>query len=90
MLRGSDAVGIASETANPIYSLIVKPEIASYGDLRGKLVGLSLPIDMISISMRKLLGAARPRRGRLPRQGAGQHAGAVRLPEETASAMPCR
>jgi ABC-type nitrate/sulfonate/bicarbonate transport system substrate-binding protein len=55
VLRGSDAVGVASETANPIYSLIVKPEIASYSDLRGKLVGLSLPIDMISISMRKLL-----------------------------------
>ena len=55
VLRGSDAVGVASETANPIYSLIVKPEIASYADLKGKLVGLSLPIDMISISMRKLL-----------------------------------
>jgi len=55
VLRGSDAVGVASETANPIYSLIVKPEIKGYGDLRGKLVGLSLPIDMISISMRKLL-----------------------------------
>jgi ABC-type nitrate/sulfonate/bicarbonate transport system substrate-binding protein len=55
VLRGSDAVGVASETANPIYSLIVKREIASYNDLRGKLVGLSLPIDMISISMRKLL-----------------------------------
>src|SRR5258708_5762508 len=55
VLRGSDAVGIASETANPIYSLIVKPEIASYADLKGKLIGLSLPIDMISVSMRKLL-----------------------------------
>ncbi len=55
VLRGSDAVGVASETANPIYSLMVKPEIASYAALKGKLIGLSLPIDMISISMRKLL-----------------------------------
>ncbi len=55
VLRGSDAIGIASETANPIYSLIVKPEIASFADLKGKLLGLSLPIDTISISMRKLL-----------------------------------
>ena len=55
VLRGSDAVGIASETANPIYSLIVKPEIASFADLKGKMLGLSLPIDTISISMRKLL-----------------------------------
>jgi NitT/TauT family transport system substrate-binding protein len=55
VLRGSDAVGIASETANPIYSLIVKPEIANFADLKGRLLGLSLPIDTISISMRKLL-----------------------------------
>ena len=55
VLRGSDAVGIASETANPIYSLIVKPEIASFADLKGRMLGLSLPIDTISISMRKLL-----------------------------------
>jgi NitT/TauT family transport system substrate-binding protein len=55
VLRGSEAVGIGSETANPIYSLIVKPEIASFADLKGRLLGLSLPIDTISISMRKLL-----------------------------------
>jgi ABC-type nitrate/sulfonate/bicarbonate transport system substrate-binding protein len=55
VLRGSDAVGVASETANPIYSLIVKPGITNFGDLKGRLIGLSLPIDMISISMRKLL-----------------------------------
>jgi ABC-type nitrate/sulfonate/bicarbonate transport system substrate-binding protein len=55
VLRGSDAVGIASETANPIYSLTVKPEIASFADLKGRVLGLSLPIDTISISMRKLL-----------------------------------
>jgi ABC-type nitrate/sulfonate/bicarbonate transport system substrate-binding protein len=55
VLRGSDAIGIASETANPIYSLIVKPEIASFADLKGKLLGLSLAVDTISISMRKLL-----------------------------------
>jgi ABC-type nitrate/sulfonate/bicarbonate transport system substrate-binding protein len=55
VLHGSDAVGIASETANPIYSLMVKPEIASFAGLQGKLLGLSLPIDTISISMRKLL-----------------------------------
>jgi ABC-type nitrate/sulfonate/bicarbonate transport system substrate-binding protein len=55
VLRGSDAVGIASETANPIYSLIVKPEISSFADLKGRMLGLSLAIDTISISMRKLL-----------------------------------
>ncbi|HZN30507.1 MAG TPA: ABC transporter substrate-binding protein [Xanthobacteraceae bacterium] len=55
VLAGSDAVAIAGETANPIYSLIAKSEIASFSDLKGRLVGLSLPVDTISISMRKLL-----------------------------------
>lgn len=55
VLDGSDAVAIAGEVANPLYSLIVKPEIASFADLKGRLVGLSLPVDTISISMRKLL-----------------------------------
>jgi ABC-type nitrate/sulfonate/bicarbonate transport system substrate-binding protein len=55
VLRGSDAVGIASETANPIYSLIAKPEIASFADLKGRVLGLSLAVDTISISMRRLL-----------------------------------
>lgn len=55
VLRGSDAAGIASETANPIYSLIVKPEIANFADLKGRVLGLSLAVDTISISMRKLL-----------------------------------
>ena len=54
-LGGSDAVAIAGETANPIYSLIAKPEIVSFADLKGRVVGLSLPVDTISISMRKLL-----------------------------------
>jgi ABC-type nitrate/sulfonate/bicarbonate transport system substrate-binding protein len=54
-LAGSDAVAIAGETANPIYSLIAKPEIKTVADLKGKVVGLSLAVDTISISMRKLL-----------------------------------
>src|SRR5712691_6353180 len=54
-LAGSDAVAIAGETANPIYSLIAKPEIKTFADLKGKVVGLSLAVDTISISMRKLL-----------------------------------
>jgi ABC-type nitrate/sulfonate/bicarbonate transport system substrate-binding protein len=51
----SHAVAIAAATANPVYSLIVKPEIKSFADLKGKTLGLSLGIDTISISMRKLL-----------------------------------
>jgi ABC-type nitrate/sulfonate/bicarbonate transport system substrate-binding protein len=54
-LAGSPAVAIAGTTANPIYSLIAKPQIKDFADLKAKLIGLSLPIDTISISMRKLL-----------------------------------
>jgi ABC-type nitrate/sulfonate/bicarbonate transport system substrate-binding protein len=54
-LKGSDAIAIAGETATPIYSLMVKPEIKNFADLKGKTVGLSLSVDTISISMRKLL-----------------------------------
>ena len=55
VLNGSPAVAIAGTTANPIYSLIAKPQIKDFADLKGKLIGLSLPVDTISISMRKLL-----------------------------------
>src|SRR5262249_32672147 len=55
VLAGSDAVAIAGETATPIYSLIVKAEIAGFADLRGRTLGLSLAVATISISMRKLL-----------------------------------
>jgi ABC-type nitrate/sulfonate/bicarbonate transport system substrate-binding protein len=51
----SNAVAVAAATANPLYSLIVKPEIKSFADLKGKTLGLSLAVDTISISMRKLL-----------------------------------
>jgi ABC-type nitrate/sulfonate/bicarbonate transport system substrate-binding protein len=51
----SHSVAVAAENANPIYSLIVKPEIKSFADLKGRTVGLSLAVDTISISTRKLL-----------------------------------
>jgi ABC-type nitrate/sulfonate/bicarbonate transport system substrate-binding protein len=51
----STAVAVAAENANPIYSLIAKPEIGSFADLKGRTIGLSLDIDTISISTRKLL-----------------------------------
>jgi ABC-type nitrate/sulfonate/bicarbonate transport system substrate-binding protein len=54
-LNGSDAVAIAGEVANPVYSLVAKPQIGNFADLKGKLIGLSLPIDTISISTRRLL-----------------------------------
>src|SRR5919109_4002013 len=40
VLSGSEGVAIAGETLTPIYSLIAKPEIKTFYDLRGKVVGL--------------------------------------------------
>jgi ABC-type nitrate/sulfonate/bicarbonate transport system substrate-binding protein len=55
VLKGSNAVAIAGEVANPVYTLIVRPEIKSYADLRGKVIALSVAADTISITTRKLL-----------------------------------
>jgi len=54
-LAGSDAVAIAAEFDNPIYSLIAKPEIKTFAELKGKVVGLADEAGTIAISMRKLL-----------------------------------
>jgi NitT/TauT family transport system substrate-binding protein len=54
-LNGSQAVAIAGEIGNPVYSLIAKRTIKNVAALKGKVIGLSLPVDTISISTRKLL-----------------------------------
>jgi ABC-type nitrate/sulfonate/bicarbonate transport system substrate-binding protein len=54
-LAGSDAVAIAAEFNNPIYSLIAKPEVRTYADLKGKLIGMAAETGSISVSIRKLL-----------------------------------
>ena len=55
VLKGSDAAAIVGGPANTIFSLVAKPQIKSFADLKGKVIGLSLPVDTISISTRKLL-----------------------------------
>ena len=54
-LAGSDAVAIAAEFQNPIYSLIAKPDIQSFAGLKGKLIGFADEAGSITISMRRLL-----------------------------------
>ena len=54
-LAGSDAVAINAEFYNPIYSLVGKPEINSFSDLRTKVIGLADEAGTISLSMVKLL-----------------------------------
>jgi ABC-type nitrate/sulfonate/bicarbonate transport system substrate-binding protein len=55
VLKGSDAVAIVAQTTNPVYSLIVRPEIKSFADLKGKMIGLSTPGDTITLSTVRLL-----------------------------------
>jgi len=54
-LAGSDAVAVAAEFNNPIYSLVAKPAIQSFADLKGKLIALADEAGTITISTRKLL-----------------------------------
>src|SRR5258707_13958404 len=54
-LKGSDAVAIATEFNDPIYNLIAKPEIKTYADLKGKLLGVAAETGSITISRRKRL-----------------------------------
>jgi ABC-type nitrate/sulfonate/bicarbonate transport system substrate-binding protein len=54
-MKGSDAVAIVTEFNNPIYSLVAKPEIKTYADLKGKLIGVAAETGSITISIRKLL-----------------------------------
>jgi len=54
-LAGSDAVAIAAEFNNPVYSLVAKPENRTYADLKGKLIGVAAENGSITIAIRKLL-----------------------------------
>jgi ABC-type nitrate/sulfonate/bicarbonate transport system substrate-binding protein len=62
-LGGSDAVAIAAEFNNPIYSLIAKPDISTFADLKGKVVGLADEYGTITLSTRKLMELHGLRRG---------------------------
>ena len=54
-MKGSDAVAIAAEFRNPIYSLVAKPDVRDIADLKGRLVGMADEAGTITLSMRKLL-----------------------------------
>lgn len=54
-VRGSDAVAVVGGPANTISSLIVRPEIRSYEDLRGKVIALTGRQDTLTIGTLMLL-----------------------------------
>lgn len=55
ILKGSGTVGIVGGPANTIFSVLAKPGIKSFGDLKGRMFAMSLPVDTISIASRLLL-----------------------------------
>jgi ABC-type nitrate/sulfonate/bicarbonate transport system substrate-binding protein len=55
VLKASGTVAVVGGAANTIYSLIAKPNIKSFAELKGKMVAMSLPVDTISIASRLLL-----------------------------------
>ena len=57
VLKGSDAVAVVAQTTNPVYSLIVRPEIKNFADLKGRLIGLSTAGDTITLSAVRLLSS---------------------------------
>jgi ABC-type nitrate/sulfonate/bicarbonate transport system substrate-binding protein len=54
-LKGSDAVAVVGGPATTIYSIVSKPAVKNFDDLRGKTIALSRPEDIISISALDLL-----------------------------------
>ena len=54
-VAGSDAVAIAAEFDNPIYSLIARPGISGFAALKGRVVGMADDSGTIAYSMWKLL-----------------------------------
>ena len=58
VLKGSDAAAIMSQTANPVYSLIARPDVKSLAALKGQQLGLSTPGDTITLSTLRLLAGA--------------------------------
>ena len=55
VLKGSDTVIVATQTNNPVYSIIAAPEIRTFADLKGKVIALTSAWDTITLTSRKLL-----------------------------------
>ncbi len=58
VMAGSDSVAVVGGLANPVFAILARPEIKSLADLKGKTVGLSLPVDTITIGSVKLFAGA--------------------------------
>ena len=55
VLAGSDAAAVVGGPANIPSTFVARPEIKTFADLRRRTIGLSLPVDILSIGARLLL-----------------------------------
>lgn len=53
--RGADFVAVAGATINPVYTLVSRPDVRSFDDLKGRTIALTLVDDAITLSMRQLM-----------------------------------
>jgi len=78
-MAGSDAVAIAAEFNNPIYSVVAQPEITNFAMLKGRRIGFADPAGTISMSIRKLLA----------KHGLGETDYTTRIIEGTPARLSC-
>ena len=78
-LGGSDAVAVAAEFNNPIYSLVAHPAVKSFADLKGKTLGFADEAGTITYSTAKAAGEARAGPGRFQCEGHFGDAAAFRV-----------
>jgi ABC-type nitrate/sulfonate/bicarbonate transport system substrate-binding protein len=55
VMAGRKVVGVSVASGNPLYFLVVRPEIKSFADLKGKTLTITNPRDGITVWTRKLL-----------------------------------
>jgi ABC-type nitrate/sulfonate/bicarbonate transport system substrate-binding protein len=55
VLAGSDFAAVSGHTGNSLLTLMARPEIKSFDDLKGKTVALTVAHDLMTLSMRKMM-----------------------------------
>jgi ABC-type nitrate/sulfonate/bicarbonate transport system substrate-binding protein len=55
VMAGGISKGVSVAVSNPLYFVVVRPEIKTFADLKGKTVAITAPRDGITVWTRKLL-----------------------------------
>ena len=55
VMKGAKAVAVVGGPENPIYSVVSKPSIKTFSELKGKPIAVSLPGDIITIATKEIV-----------------------------------